>query len=154
MAMYARGREEQADFYADEIVAIADTEPYAAIARVRIDAHMNGGLSAQYARARSLQADALDDDIADTVNQVRCGEMASTIARARDLQADALDDDIAGVVEDIRDGTIDPQAGRVIIWAHQWRAAKMRPRRYGDKIDHKVSGALTIGIRQNERVDE
>ena len=31
-------REEQADFYADEIVTIADTEPDAAIARVRIDA--------------------------------------------------------------------------------------------------------------------
>ena len=35
---YARAREEQADFYADEIVTIADTEPDAAIARVRIDA--------------------------------------------------------------------------------------------------------------------
>lgn len=38
VARYARGREEQADFYADEIVTIADTEPDAAIARVRIDA--------------------------------------------------------------------------------------------------------------------
>ncbi len=35
---YARAREEQADFYADEIITIADTEPDAAIARVRIDA--------------------------------------------------------------------------------------------------------------------
>ncbi len=33
---YARAREEQADFYADEIITIADTEPDAAIARVRI----------------------------------------------------------------------------------------------------------------------
>ncbi len=61
-------------------MTIADTEPDAAIARVRIDA-----LAAQYARARLLQADAL----------------AATIARARDLQADALDDDIAGVVQEM-----------------------------------------------------
>ena len=60
----ARAREEQADFYADEIVTIADTEPDAAIARVRIDA-----LAGQYARARLLQADAL----------------AATTARARDI---------------------------------------------------------------------
>ena len=54
-------REEQADFYADEIVTIADTEPDAAIARVRIDA-----LAGQFARARLLQADALAATIART----------------------------------------------------------------------------------------
>ena len=58
------------------------------------------------------------------------------------------------MVEEIRNGTLDAKAGRVIIWAHQWRAAKMRPKRYGDKIDHKHSGSLTIGIKQNSRVDE
>ena len=35
---YARAREEQADFYADEIAEIADTEPDPHKARVRIDA--------------------------------------------------------------------------------------------------------------------
>lgn len=36
--MYARAREEQADTLADDILAIADTEPDAAKARVRVDA--------------------------------------------------------------------------------------------------------------------
>jgi len=35
---YTRAREDQADFYADEIIDIADTEPDANKARVRIDA--------------------------------------------------------------------------------------------------------------------
>ncbi len=35
---YARAREDQADFYADEIIDIADTEPDSNKARVRIDA--------------------------------------------------------------------------------------------------------------------
>jgi hypothetical protein len=35
---YARAREDQADWFADQIVEIADTEPDANIARVRIDA--------------------------------------------------------------------------------------------------------------------
>lgn len=37
-AQYARAREEQADYYADEIVTIADTEEDPNRARVRIDA--------------------------------------------------------------------------------------------------------------------
>ena len=36
--MYARAREERADMVADEVIAIADTEPDPAKARVRIDA--------------------------------------------------------------------------------------------------------------------
>ncbi len=37
-AMYARAREEQADWHAEEIIEIADTEPDPNKARVRIDA--------------------------------------------------------------------------------------------------------------------
>lgn len=37
-AQYARAREEQADYYADEIVEIADHDPDSQRARVRIDA--------------------------------------------------------------------------------------------------------------------
>jgi hypothetical protein len=38
LANYTRAREEQADFHADEIIEIADTEPDPNKARVRIDA--------------------------------------------------------------------------------------------------------------------
>jgi hypothetical protein len=37
-AQYARAREEQADYYADEIIEIADTAEDANLARLRIDA--------------------------------------------------------------------------------------------------------------------
>ncbi len=80
-------------------------------------------------------------------------ELASAIARARELRAEALDEDTADVIQEIRSGKLDANAGRVIIWANQWRAARMNPKRYGDKIDHKHSGNLVIGIRQNERVE-
>ncbi len=68
------------------------------------------------------------------------------------MQADALDDDIAATGKLRREVRTRARAARVIIWANQWRASKMRPMRYGNKIDHKHSGALTIGIRRNERV--
>jgi len=73
-------------------------------------------------------------------------EFAAVIARARSMQADALDDEIQQVTNDIRAGVLDYNAGRVIIWAMQWRASKMRPQRYGDKLDIKSDGSLTVNI--------
>ena len=58
------------------------------------------------------------------------------------------------MVDEIRNGALDAKAGRVIIWAHKWRAAKMRPKRYGEKLDVKHTGNLVIGIKRNERLDE
>ena len=79
-------------------------------------------------------------------------EFAAAIARAREMQADALDDDIADVVADVLSGTVDPQAGRVAIWAHQWRACKMRPKKYGDRIDGTVT--FDVGERFGQLIAE
>lgn len=57
-------------------------------------------------------------------------------ARAREWQAEACDDDIAATIESVRIGTLDPQAGRVILAGQQWRASKLAPKRYGDKVLH------------------
>ncbi len=68
-------------------------------------------------------------------------ELATTIARARELQADALDDEIQEIVNEIRSGSLDPNAGRVVIWATQWRASKMRPKKYGESTQIKHADA-------------
>ena len=69
-------------------------------------------------------------------------DLATTMARARGMQADALDDDIQEVVNAVRKGTLEPHAGQVIIRAHQWRAGKMKPKKYGDRqtvnMNHKI----------------
>lgn len=52
-------------------------------------------------------------------------------ARAREDQQDALVDETI----QIADTEPDPQRARVRIWARQWHAAKLRPRKYGDRID-------------------
>jgi len=71
---------------------------------------------------------------------------STIIAQARVLQADGLDDDIQDVINDIKDGTIDPNAGRVVIWGLQWRASKLRPKRYGDKLDIDTSVKVSIDV--------
>jgi hypothetical protein len=71
-------------------------------------------------------------------------EYAADTARARSLQADALDDDIQDVINEIRRGDIDYNAGKAVIWGLQWRAAKLRPEKYGEQkkvIDVNISKA-------------
>jgi len=60
-------------------------------------------------------------------------DYATDIARARSLQADALDDDIQDVINEIRRGDIDYNAGKAVIWGLQWRAAKLKPEKYGEQ---------------------
>lgn len=69
---------------------------------------------------------------------------AAKCAHARDLQADLMDDKILDVAEDALAGRVDVQAAKVAISAYQWRASKLKPKKYGDKIATEHSGNLTI----------
>ncbi len=67
-------------------------------------------------------------------------ELATMIARAREFQAEALDDEMQEITTKMLEGGLDPQAARVAIWAAQWRAARLKPKKYGDKVQTEVSG--------------
>jgi hypothetical protein len=78
------------------------------------------------------------------------GDLQAMYARAREDQAEYQAGEIVKIADD---QDLDPNSRRVMVDARKWIASKLKPRVYGDKIDHKVSGSLTIGIRRNERVD-
>ena len=59
-------------------------------------------------------------------------EIANTIARARQFQADTLYDDIQAITQDTITGKLDAQTAKVAIWAKQWSAGRMKPKKYGD----------------------
>jgi len=65
-------------------------------------------------------------------------EHAKSIARARVFHSDKLYEDIQDVTKKIEDGELDPQAGKAVIWAKQWSAGRMSPRKFGERIltDH------------------
>ena len=67
-------------------------------------------------------------------------QFRSKYARARDAQAEVMDDKIVSLAERVEQGDMDPQAARVAIGAYQWRAAKLAPKRYGDKVEHEHTG--------------
>ena len=69
---------------------------------------------------------------------------ASAYARARDHQADALDDEMADVMAEVRAGRMDPAAARVLLSGLQWRASKLAPRRYGERLALLHSGSVAV----------
>ena len=78
------------------------------------------------------------------------GGVRDMYALAREGQADHNVDTMLAVArtED------DVQRARLIVDTMKWSAAHLKPNRYGDKLDVKHSGNLTIGIKRNERVED
>ena len=63
---------------------------------------------------------------------------ATKCARARDEQAELMDDLILDTANACTGETF--QADRVKISAYQWRAAKLKPKKYGDKVEQTHVG--------------
>lgn len=67
------------------------------------------------------------------------GQFASRYARARTAQADTLFDRMEAVEEAVSAGTMDSHAARVVLDSMRWRASKLAPKIYGDRLDVSVS---------------
>jgi hypothetical protein len=68
-------------------------------------------------------------------------DFASRCARARTLQADVLEAEMADIERDTLDGSVDPKAANVVLSSKRWRAAKLAPKKYGDRIHTELTGA-------------
>lgn len=64
-------------------------------------------------------------------------DFGTEYVRAREAQAEVMDDKI---MTSAASAKTDAQAARVEIEAYKWRAAKLAPKRYGDKIDVTTGG--------------
>lgn len=71
-------------------------------------------------------------------------DFAAAYASAREAQGDVMDDRIMEVAEAVRQGAMDPQAGRVVLGAYQWRAERLAPRVYGSVTNVRHSGGVAV----------
>lgn len=80
-------------------------------------------------------------------------EFAEQYARAKEESADAWAEKIADVADGTLSGEYDPQAARVAMDGYKWTASKLKPRKYGDKIDanlnHSGSVTMNFGFERN-----
>jgi hypothetical protein len=72
-------------------------------------------------------------------------EFAAKCARAREIQADVMDDKVLEAAEACNEDNF--QSTKVKISAYQWRASKLAPKKYGDKLDMNVTGELSLATR-------
>lgn len=61
-------------------------------------------------------------------------------ARAKSAQQEAAVDELAEVAEKTLRGEFDPQAARVYADIIKWRAARLAPKKYGDKVTTEHTG--------------
>lgn len=73
-------------------------------------------------------------------------EFATKYARARDIQADLLFEDMQDVADE--GNPEDVQRARLRVMTMQWRAAKLAPKKYGDKLDLNHSGEVALKHEQ------
>lgn len=130
--------------YTEEIAAdicsrLASGEPLVKICREESKPHVstvyrwiaaNETFRDMYARAREDQADTLADEIQAIADEPMAGVKTTTKAN--------------GDVEKVEGDMIEHR--RLRVDARKWIAAKLRPRKYGDKVDVEHSGGMTVKI--------
>ena len=100
-------------------------------------------IMAELETGRSLVQVCKDDGMPDreTVSRWMRDEpaYAAKYAYARAMQADTLFSEMADVEHKVQAGTMDSHAARVVLDSMRWRASKLAPKVYGDRLDVSVS---------------
>jgi hypothetical protein len=98
-------------------------------------------LCKRLALGKSLRTVCKDDDmpgITTVFNWLHTHEdFVKQYARAKEEAADALVDEMLDIADDSSD---EPQSRRVRVDTRKWIASKLKPKRYGDKIDMTTNG--------------
>lgn len=77
-------------------------------------------------------------------------DFATKYAHARESQADVIFEGMADIESDVLAGTLKPDAARVVLDSRRWRAEKLKPKRYGSKIEatHELGETFTKVVRE------
>lgn len=75
------------------------------------------------------------------------GERAQRYARAMDSRADSLADEIDDLADQAVSEPAKANAIRVAIDAKKWIACKLKPRKYGDRLDLNQSGDVGVTFK-------
>jgi len=104
------------------------------------------------ANGESIRKIAASDHMPDVATIMRWLDadvaFAHKYARARDIQGDYMDALVLDTAEASTPATA--ASDRVKIDAYKWRAAKLKPKKYGDRTHHELTGANGGPIRTQE----
>lgn len=102
------------------------------------------------ARGLSLRAICISDDMPamSTVCKWLSEEQgfSEQYARAREEQADIFADEIIEIADAVEPDSAAVAKAKLQIEARKWRAAKMSPKKYGDKVEQQITGNLAVNV--------
>ena len=73
-------------------------------------------------------------------------EFSEQYARAREEQADIFADEIIEIADAVEPDSAAVAKAKLQIDARKWRAAKMSPKKYGDKVEQQITGNLAVNV--------
>ena len=71
-------------------------------------------------------------------------------ARAKEAQAEYLADEIISIADEKTNSSEEVQRNRLRVDARKWVAAKLKPKKYGDRIGHEISGPDRAPVKLSE----
>lgn len=95
------------------------------------------------AESKSLRSacEELGLDAPSTVRFIDADErLGQQYAHARAVRGDGYGEKVAVVAQQVLEGKVQPDVGRVAMDGFKWTAARMTPKRWGDKVAHEHSG--------------
>ena len=79
-------------------------------------------------------------------------DFASKCARARELQADAIFEDMQEVADN--GNPEDVQRAKLRVSTMQWRAAKLAPKRYGEKLQTENNSNVNVTVSFEDQLKD
>jgi hypothetical protein len=89
--------------------------------------------------------------VLDWLNDEKFPEFRTKYARAREIQGDYLDEEMQEVANSATPKNV--HVARLRVLTMQWRASKLAPKRYGDKVELEHAGKVQIEAVQRSIVD-
>lgn len=82
-------------------------------------------------------------------------DLLDKYARAKSDGSDTLAEDIQDIADGVLTGKYEPQAARVAIDGKKWVASKLKPKKYGDKLDVTSDGESLAPVKtlSDEQLD-
>lgn len=107
-----------------------------------------GYICNELTEGRSLRSICAEEDMPSVGTFLRWvsddDKLSEQYARSRDIQMDYYADDINQIADDVEPDGESIQKAKLRIDTRKWTASKLKPKKYGDKLQTEHSGGISI----------
>jgi hypothetical protein len=90
--------------------------------------------------------------VLDWLSDERHADFRTKYARTREIQGDYLDEEIQAVADGATPETV--AVAKLRVETMKWRASKLAPKKYGDRITHAGDGDNPLVVRHEDALEK